>query len=134
MKPRILIFSHGGLAEELLKVAYDITGKKSGVEALGVYRCQSAESVKSRFSETVERLVREGSLLVLTDMLGGTPSNITMRNLVSGRMEVVSGVNLPMLIVALQKKDTVSDVKELASVVSRAGRRSCIDCRKEMGV
>lgn len=118
----IIIAGHGRLPEELLTVCAFILGKIEGVQGLSIDPSRPAEEIHAAFSETIKKVDQGQGVLILTDLFGGTPSNMALSFLREGYVEVVSGVNLPMVIKALQNQE--KPPAELAPLVVEAGRRA----------
>jgi len=93
-----LILTHGGLARELLAAARTINGELSGFEALALDWNDSFEEARQKVRNAVERLEQGEGVLILTDMFGSTPCNVALTFLQPGRVEVLTGVNLPMVL------------------------------------
>lgn len=94
----ILILSHGGLAEELLASARVISGELTGFEALALDWRVGPTEVRERLAAVLPRLDDGDGVLILTDMYGNTPSKVALDFRKSGRVEVVAGANLPMVV------------------------------------
>lgn len=109
-----LILTHGGLARELLAAANMISGRLSGFEALSLDWSDGFEEARSKVAAAVSRLDQGEGVLILTDMYGGTPCNVAMTFYQPGKVEVLTGANLPMVLrLACQagpEKETVSDL------------------------
>lgn len=131
MKIKLLIITHGSLGEEFLKTVREITGKDEDIEVFGIFRCDPVSKIKEHLNHLVERLTKTGALLILTDIFGGTPMNLSIPHLASDRVEIITGVNLPMLITAVYKKE-VKDVKKLADIVLSAGLKSIVIPRRKL--
>ncbi len=93
-----LIVTHGGLAAELLAAAEIITGGLRGFEALSLGWSEGFEEARSRIAQSLERLDSGDGVIILTDMHGDTPSRAALSLARAGRVEVVTGVNLPMVV------------------------------------
>ncbi|MEI6303061.1 MAG: PTS fructose transporter subunit IIA [Betaproteobacteria bacterium] len=112
----ILIISHGAFGEALIHCASHVLGKRPlRVRQVGVTMHDDPDSMLPVAQSLVKELDQGKGVLVLSDMLGATPSNLATRLLEPGRVEGVSGVNLPMLIRALTYRD-----QPLAVVVEKA--------------
>jgi PTS system mannose-specific IIA component len=112
----ILIISHGAFGEALIHCASHVLGKRPlRVRQVGVTMHDDPEAILPQAQELLRQLDDGDGVLVFTDILGATPSNIASRLLRPGRVEGVSGVSLPMLIRALTYRD-----EPLAAVVDRA--------------
>jgi PTS system mannose-specific IIA component len=94
----ILVVTHGALAAELARAASEIAGETEAIAAVGLDWNETGESARERIAAAIAEVDRDGGVLILTDMFGGTPSNVALSLLEPGRVDVVTGVNLPMLI------------------------------------
>ncbi|MFL6193113.1 MAG: PTS sugar transporter subunit IIA [Thermoanaerobaculia bacterium] len=120
-----LILTHGGLARELLAAANVISGQPSGFEALSLDWTDGFDEARSKVASAMERLEQGEGVLILTDMYGGTPCNIAMTFYKAGKVEVLTGVNLPMVLrLACQIDDAETDVSELARKLQAKGQKS----------
>ena len=112
----ILIVAHGAFGEALIHCASHVLGKRPVlVRQLGVTFHDDPEAILPQARELVKHLDQGSGVLVFTDILGATPSNIATRLLAPGRVEGIAGVNLPMLIRALTYRE-----EPLATVVEKA--------------
>ena len=116
----LLLVAHAGVARELLSAAEMIVGTLELAEAVGIDKDASAATVMASIKEAVAR-VSGGGAIIMTDMFGGTPSNMGLSFLEEGRVEVLTGVNLPMLISFTQGRERLS-VGELALKLKESGR------------
>ena len=102
----ILIVSHGDFGEALIHSASHVLGKRpEQVRQMGVAVKDDPDAVLPKARELLRQLDTGDGVLVLTDMLGATPSNIATRLLKPGRIEGLAGASLPMLIRALTYRD-----------------------------
>ena len=124
----ILILTHGGLAEELLAAAKTIAGDLEGFEALALSWVDSIDEVEAQVGAALERLDHGDGVLVLTDVFGGTPSNVAKRFQEVRQIEAVAGVNLPMVLrlgcLSKQANGHSMSLSELASWIRDKGRES----------
>jgi PTS system ascorbate-specific IIA component len=112
----ILIVSHGAFGEALIHCASHVLGKRPlRVRQVGINVHDDPDAMLAQAQELVRQLDDGDGVLVFTDILGATPSNIASRLLRPGKIEGVSGVSLPMLIRALTYRD-----EPLAAVVEKA--------------
>jgi PTS system mannose-specific IIA component len=117
----ILIVSHGSFGEALIHCASHVLGKRPmQVRQFGVTINDDPDVILPQAQDLVRQLDTGNGVLVFTDMLGATPSNVATRLLRPGRVEVISGVNLPMLIRALTYRN-----EPLAMVVEKAVSGGC---------
>ena len=93
-----LILTHGGLARELLSAAQTISGRLSGFEAISLDWNDGLEEAKAQISAAIDRLDEGQGVLILTDMYGGTPCNVATVFQQPGKVEILTGVNLPMVL------------------------------------
>ena len=121
-----VLATHGELGKALIAAMEMIVGAQPQVTALSLQVADRIEDAAERLREAVEGADDGDGVLVLTDMLGGTPSNICL-SLIGGPrpVEVVSGVSLPMLLKAVQARRD-ADLHETAAQVKKVGRSSII--------
>jgi mannose PTS system EIIA component len=112
----ILIVAHGAFGEALIHSASHVLGKRpQRVRQVGITVHDDPEAMLPQAQDLVRQLDEGKGVLVLTDIYGATPGNIALRLLVPGKVEGISGVNLPMLIRALTYRE-----QGLAVVVEKA--------------
>jgi len=112
----ILIVAHGAFGEALIHCASHVLGKRPlRVRQVGITVHDDPDAILPQAQDLVRQLDEGDGVLVLTDMLGATPSNIAARLAVPGKVEIVAGVNLPMLVRALTYR-----AQPLATVVTKA--------------
>ena len=121
----ILVVTHGQLARELVTAAEMIVGDIPNVAAVSIGWHDDPDDAQKEILEGIKRVETGEGTVVLTDMFGGTPSNLSLAFLERDRVEVVTGVNLPMLIklVSLRGADGV-DLEKAARQVSAQGKES----------
>ncbi len=119
----VLITTHGNLGDELIKAAEMIKGNLKGVIHVSVDQTKSIEDIKKEISTTIKKLDNGRGVLILTDLFGGTPSNISLSFLKEGKVEVVTGVNLPMLLKLADIKDSMT-LKEFACFIKDYGKKN----------
>jgi PTS system mannose-specific IIA component len=113
--------THGQLATELLNAAEMIVGDLPRFAAVSIGWHDDAEVAREAIAEAVGRVDEGAGVLILTDMFGGTPSNLGLSVLEAGHVEVVTGVNLPMLI-KLAKARPRTDLAVLSRELCEHGR------------
>jgi PTS system mannose-specific IIA component len=121
--PGLLVVSHGTLAGELVDAVRRIVADVDALEAVSIGWDVDMEEAGRRIQEAIARVDRESGVLVLTDMFGGTPSNLALSLLEPGRIEVVTGVNLPMLIKCVNLREE-AELSEVARRVAEQGRQA----------
>jgi len=117
----VVVVTHGQLATELLNAAETIVGDLPNFAAVSIGWHDDVELARTEIAETIARMNTGHGVIVATDMFGGTPSNLAMTLLEEGRVEVVTGVNLPMLIKLASIRE-VDDLRELARRIREDGR------------
>jgi mannose/fructose/sorbose-specific phosphotransferase system IIA component len=118
----ILLVSHGNLSEQLIKSAEMIAGPAENVYALTLQPGEKPETFSEKIDETMAK-IGDQEVLILIDILCGTPYNVTARQVLKDNVECVTGANLPMLIEAMLSRDGVT-VSELAETITGVGANS----------
>jgi PTS system mannose-specific IIA component len=118
-----LIVTHGRLATELLNAAEAIVGDVKNIAAVSIGWHDDVDVASSMIEKAIKRVDSGSGVLVLTDMFGGTPTNIASTFLQDGVVEVVTGVNLPMLIKLIQL-EAGADLATAASLVRDNGQNN----------
>ncbi len=119
----VVIVTHYRLGEEFLQALRLIVPDAPDYESVGVEPGQTADEMRRAIDAALSSADEGQGVLVLTDMFGGSPSNISMSFLDDRRVEVVTGVNLPMLI-KLATLRQEKELEELASFIKDYGRRN----------
>jgi len=119
----MLVVTHGGLAEEFVNAARRIVGDVDALEAVSIDWNDDPDGAAQRIRAGIERVSRGRGVLILTDMFGGTPTNLALSMLDPGKVENVSGVNLPMLIKSLSLREGL-DLTSAATAIADQGRES----------
>ena len=120
----LVLVTHAGLAGALKSAAEMIVGSIDSCATVEVTPGEHADDIMARVVSAVEAVSADGAI-IMTDLFGGTPSNMAMSFLKEGRIEVLTGVNLPMLIEFCSKRGRMS-VADLASELLRSGREGII--------
>jgi PTS system mannose-specific IIA component len=94
----VVVVTHGQLATELVNAAEMIVGDLPQFTAVSIGWHEDVNDAREDIAQAIERVRSDEGVLVLTDMFGGTPSNLGMTFLETDKVEVITGVNLPMLI------------------------------------
>lgn len=120
----VVIVTHYRLAEEFLQALRLIVSEVDHVRAIGLDpTAMSPEEMRAQIDKTLREVDRGSGVLVLVDMFGGTPSNLALAFLEPEKVEVVTGVNLPMLVKVSRQPEDAS-LHELAEVARDYGRRN----------
>jgi PTS system mannose-specific IIA component len=121
----LLVVCHCNLAQELIETAELIVGKIKQCLGLSMDTRHSVEELRIMMGARLKELDDGDGVLILTDMFGGTPSNISLSFLDKNNVEIISGVNLPMLIKLVNLRDNKSLV-ELAPIIKEYGQRNIV--------
>jgi len=122
----IVVVTHSSLAYEFIKAAEMIVGQADQLQAVTVDRSIALETVQQHLREVLEEVGRDGDgVIVLTDMFGGTPTNVSAEFLLPQQVKIVTGLNLPMLLKAVSAREG-SSVAELAALLKDYGRNAVL--------
>ena len=118
-----VLVSHGQVANELLAAAETVVGELQHITAVSIGWHDDVELAKSEVSRAIKKVSQGKGVLLLTDMFGGTPTNISAMFIEENDIEIVTGVNLPMVIkLATQNKDL--SLSEMAKEVESQGKQA----------
>ncbi len=118
-----VIVSHGRLANELLAAAEAVVGELNHIAAVSIGWHDDVELSKNEISRAVKKVSNGSGVLLLTDMFGGTPTNVSAMFLKENEIEIVTGVNLPMVVkLASQNKEMA--LSEMAKEVEEQGKQA----------
>lgn len=120
----IVLVTHVDYGASLLRAAEFIMGPQNDCTSISVDASQEVDETLARLKDAVARLGKGKGVLILTDMFGGTPTNLSLSLLDSGVIEVVTGVNLPMLLKVFSNRTL--PVAELAASVGEAGSKGIV--------
>ena len=116
----LVIVTHGRLAEEFLAAMVHVVGPQHGVRAICIGPDDDMEQRRREIVDAAHAVDEGGGVILLTDMFGGTPSNLAISAMDEAHAEVIAGLNLPMLI-------------KLASVRGREPLQTCVAWAQEAG-
>jgi PTS system mannose-specific IIA component len=119
----LLIVTHCDLGKEFLNAAEFIVGRMEAVEVISITQTSNSEKIRKMIEDKISILNKGKGVLILTDMFGGTPSNISLSFLKDEMVEVLTGVNLPMVIAIAQNRTRLG-LSELAEKAQEAGKMS----------
>jgi mannose PTS system EIIA component len=120
----VLIVTHGRLAEELKAAALTIQPDIQQIVAVALDWNQVGDDASRRIADGLQEADRGDGAVILTDMFGGTPTNLSLPFLKRDRVEIVTGVNLPMLLKCAALQKSGKPVVEIAHVAKDRGQRS----------
>jgi len=120
----IVIVTHAQLGHALLETAEAILGEKiQNSAAVSINLTDDVDNLRNLIDKAVKKVKSESGVLILTDMFGGTPSNLSYSFLEDGKIEVLSGVNLPIVLKAINLRKKLS-LAEMAIKLEEQGKKS----------
>ena len=117
----LLIVTHCDLGREFLNAAEFIVGSIDAVDIIPITQTADSEKILKTIEEKIKSLDNGQGVLILTDMFGGTPSNLSLSFLKEEMVDVLTGVNLPMVIAIVQNRPNMK-LSELAEIAQKAGK------------
>jgi len=120
----LVVATHGRLGEELLATAGTVCGPLARARAVSISSGQSMEAARATLGEAIREVEEGDGVLVLTDMLGGTPANLALSFLDEARVEVMTGVNLPMLLKLSTLRAEGAGLQTVAEALPPYGQRN----------
>lgn len=116
----IILVAHNDLAESIKRVAEHVVGPLSDVGCISVLPEDDIELKRIEIQKAIRKVKKKDGVVLLTDMFGGTPSNLAISLMEEGKVEVVSGMNLPMLIKLLRMRK--KSLQEAVRSAAESGR------------
>ncbi|MDR1951924.1 MAG: PTS sugar transporter subunit IIA [Elusimicrobiota bacterium] len=126
----VVIATHDCLAEKLLSAAERIAGKQDNVYAIQMSLGESLSQMQEKLEIFIKGINDGKGVLILVDMVGGTPCNASVPLCRIFNTEVVTGVNLPMVLSAMFSSKIMENAKELADKVYKDGQRSIVNIKR----
>jgi PTS system mannose-specific IIA component len=118
----LVLVTHGGLAAEFVRAMEHVVGPQERIEAICIGPDDDMDRRRSDIAEAIAKVDQGNGVIVLTDLFGGTPSNLAISLMKSEKIEVIAGVNLPMLI-RLETARKLPDVRAAVAAARDAGRK-----------
>ena len=118
----IVIVGHSNISKEFLIALEHIVGKQENILAISIFPNDDINKKREEIIKSVKKVNKGKGVVILTDMFGGTPSNLAISVMDSEKIEVVAGVNLPMLIKMMSIRDKKS-IKEIIAISQESGRK-----------
>jgi len=128
----ILIVSHGRLAEALITSVQFLVGSLQKIRGVSIWPKDKGKEVRDRIQREIKEVDDGDGVVILTDVLGGTPTNLSISFLEKEKVEVVTGVNMPMLL-TLSSCRKGRSLREIGKLVKKSGRRSIVLAREILG-
>ena len=118
----IIIVTHGNLALELKSAMEHILGAQKNIEVICISSDDDLDEKKNDIKGSIKRIDNNNGIVMLTDMFGGTPSNLAISFLKTDKIEIISGVNLPMLVKLIGLRDS-NDLNKVAQEAKNTGQK-----------
>lgn len=129
----LILVTHGRLADQFVEAMEHVVGQQSGIETVCIGPNDDMERRRADIAKAITSVDVGKGVIILTDLFGGTPSNLAISLLDAGRVEVIAGINLPMLI-RLAGARKVMDVAEAVEAAQIAGRNYITVASELLGV
>ncbi len=126
----IIIATHGSLSEELLNSAEKIAGKQDNIFAIKMSMNESLSKMQEKVETFLKSIDNSRGTLILVDMVGGTPCNAVVPLCRTFNTEIVTGVNLPMVLSAMFASKTFESAKDIADKVFKDGQKSILNVKR----
>jgi PTS system mannose-specific IIA component len=117
----LILVTHGRLADQFVEAMEHVVGPQDGIVTVCIGPHDDMEQRRADIADAIQTVDSGGGVIILTDLFGGTPSNLAISLLDAGRIEVIAGINLPMLI-RLAGARKVMDVTAAVLAAQTAGR------------
>ncbi len=117
----MILVTHGQLAEEFVKAMQHVVGRQEAVETVCIGPKDDVEARRKEIADAIEEVNSGEGVVILTDLFGGTPSNLAISLMEEGKVEVIAGINLPMLIRLAGARDKMN-IKDAVAAARDAGR------------
>src|SRR4030042_6442289 len=125
----VIVISHGRLAEALISSVQLLIGNLQSVKGISIWPRDRIEEIKGRIQNGIDEVDDGDGVVILTDILGGTPTNLSLSILKDEKVEVLTGVNMPMLL-TLSSHRKGRSLREIGRLVKKSGRRSIISAKE----
>jgi PTS system mannose-specific IIA component len=117
----LILVTHGHLADEFIHAMEHVVGRQSDIVAVCIGPNDDMERRRKEIADAIRRVDSGNGVIILTDLFGGTPSNLAISLMQAGRVEVIAGINLPMLIRLAGARKSLG-VHQAVSAARDAGR------------
>jgi PTS system mannose-specific IIA component len=118
----IILITHGGLGAELISVAEHVVGRQANIVSIAIGPEDDIETRRAEILAKVGQMDKGKGVAILTDMFGGTPSNLGISVMTPGKVEVLAGANVPMLIKLISVRDSLA-LLDAVMTAQEAGRK-----------
>lgn len=120
-----VIIAHSFVGKELIATAEYLVGSMNGITAISIHCNMEAIEARQIISDAMKQVDQGDGILILTDLFGGSPSNLAFSFLTKEKVEVITGMNLPMILTFWNKRESMG-LAELAKTVQLSGKRSIV--------
>lgn len=121
----VVVVSHNGIGSEMVLATKKIIPDCSNIASISIESDLPAEANRNKIREAITSVSQDSGIILLTDMFGGTPANLCLSFLEKGKVEIISGLNLPMLLKLANTKDKVQ-IDELAVFIKQYGQKNIV--------
>lgn len=128
----MILVTHGRLAEEFIAATEHVVGAQANVKAVCIGPDDDMEVRRTNIKDAIKEVNSGDGVIILTDMFGGTPSNLAISLMDKGKVEVLAGTNLPMLIKLASIREDVS-LEEAVTQAEESGRKYINNASKVLG-
>ena len=117
----IVVVTHGNIADEMIKAMEHIVGTQEHVAGVSMSTCDDMEIKRQEIADKVKETNSGDGVVIVTDMFGGTPSNLAISVMENAPVEVIAGLNLPLLVKLTRERH--KPLKEAVAEAAEAGRK-----------
>ena len=128
----IVLVSHSNISTEFLSVLEHIVGKQENMEAISIFPDDDVEKKRKEIIKAIKKVDKKKGVIVLTDMFGGTPSNLAISIMESAKIDVIAGINLPMLVKLASVRSTLT-FSEAVDQAKQAGQKYIMTASQILG-
>ncbi len=131
----ILVLTHGSLGKEFLDAAFRILGQEDpSVASLCIEWDQDSAGAQENLRKTLKKIQEShDTVLILTDLFGGTPTNLAMTFYKAGKVEILTGMNLPMLIKAILMRKSETPLLDALAILREKGQSAIVSVSEALG-
>lgn len=123
----IIAISHGPFSKALIKSVEMVYGKQDKVEAISLDPGESMESLKNKINEIIKKF-QVNEVLIMVDLLGGTPYNASSIEMENSNINVITGLNMPMILDTLLYRNET--LKKISSIATEAGKNGIVNVKE----
>ncbi len=124
-----IIITHGDLGRELVTVAKSIVGQQPEIETITLQPGESPGELKTKIEEVLLKLNQDEGVIIFTDMFGGTPTNTSLPLTLNQKIELLTGVNLPMILEFFSSRE-VLPLPDLVQKIKQTGQKTIINAKE----